>query len=299
MLNSRILSLEEAAASIPDGSVVTIGGFGVFLQPMAMMREMIRQEKKVELLSAGEAYAADLLIGGGFVDRVTLASFGFEAVTGRSRNFCKAVEKGKIEVEDYSHFTMASRFLAGAMGLPFTAVHSLVGSDLLEHIAFEKRFEKMACPFSGEEVILLPAAKPDIAIIQAQRADADGNLQIFGPTICIEEQARASQRVIAVVDEIVPTSVIQSNPAATLVPSFLVDMLVVLPYSAHPMASYGYYDYDLDHLFTYTEASKTEETWNTYLEEFVYAPKDHYEYLERIGGLKKLMALRADPLLGY
>lgn len=177
MLNSRILSLKEAAASIPDNSVVTLGGFGVFLQPMAMVREMIRQGKKnISLLSVGEAYAADLLIGGGCVSRVTLASFGFEAVTGRSRNFSKAVEQGKVEVEDYSHFSMASRLMAGAMGLPFAAVHSLRGSDLLEHVAYEKKFQKMNCPFSGEEVILLPAAKPEIAIIQAQRADAEGNL---------------------------------------------------------------------------------------------------------------------------
>lgn len=300
MLNSRILTIEEAAAGIPDGSVVTVGGFGVFLQPMAMMREMIRQGKKdINLLSVGEAYAADLLVGGGCVRSVTLASFGFEAVTGRSRNFCKAVEQGKVEVEDYSHFSMASRFLAGAMGLPFTAVHSMRGSDLLDHLPEGKKYVKMDCPFSGEEVILLPAAKPDIAVIQAQRADMDGNLQVMGPTICIEEQARAAKRVIAIVEEIVPRSVIQANPTATLLPSFFVDTLVVLPYSAHPMASYGYYDYDLEHLYTYTNSSKTPESWKGYLDEYVYAPKDHYEYLEQVGGLRKIMQLRADPLLGY
>lgn len=115
----------------------------------------------------------------------------------------------------------------------------------------------------------------------------------------MEEQAKASQRVIAIVEEIVPRSVIQSNPRATLIPSFFVDTIVVLPYSAHPMASYGYYDYDLDHLFTYTDASKRPETWQSYLDEYVYGPQDHYDYLKRIGGLSKIMRLRADPLLGY
>ncbi len=300
MLNSRILSLEEAAASIPDKSVITMGGFGVFLQPMAMVREMIRQGKKdISLLSVGEAYAGDLLIGGGCVKRIALSSFGFEAVTGRARNFCKAVEQGKVEVEDYSHFSMASRLMAGAMGLPFAAVNSLRGSDLLEKIVYEKKFEKMKSPFSGEEVILLPSANPEIAIIQAQRADSEGNIQVFGPTISIEQQAKASKRVIAIVEEIVPRSTIQSTPSATLLPSLFVDTLVVLPYSAHPMSSYGYYDYDLEHIYTYTNASKTPETWKKYLDEYVYGPSDHFDYLKRIGGLRKIMKLRADPLLGY
>jgi acyl CoA:acetate/3-ketoacid CoA transferase alpha subunit len=300
MTRNKVVDLSEAAASIEDGSSVTIGGFGVFLQPMAMMRELVRQRKRnLELLSLGEAYAADLLVGGGCVNRVTLGSFGFEAVTGRTRNFCRAVEQGTIEVEDYSHFAMASRFLAGATGLPFAAVRSMLGSNLLKDISYEKRFEIFTCPFSGEKVVLLPAIKPQVAIIHAQRADREGNIQVFGPTICIEEKAKAASRVIAVVEEVVPRSVIQVSQNNTLVPSFVVDTVVVMPYGAHPVAVYGCYDYDLEHLYEYTDASRNPKTWQAYLDRYIFGAVDHFDYLERIGGLAKISKLRADPMLGY
>lgn len=295
-----VMQLSEAAGLIKDGSTITFGGFGVYLQPMALVRELIRQKKRnLKLLSVGEAYAADLLVGGGCVSHVALASFGFEAITGRARNFCTAVQRGDITVEDYSHFGMSSRLMAGAMGLPFAAVRSMIGSDLVNTASPEMRLERFTCPFTGENVLLLPAATPEVAVIQAQRADQRGNVQVFGPTICIEEQAKAASTTIAIVEEIVPRSAIQQQPSATIVSSFLVDALVVLPYSAHPMAAYRYYDYDLEHLRAYANASTSIERWERYLQEFVYSHVDHVEYLDRIGGMRKMAELRADPYLGY
>jgi acyl CoA:acetate/3-ketoacid CoA transferase alpha subunit len=205
----------------------------------------------------------------------------------------RAVEEGYLTVEDYSFYAIACRFMASAIGIPFLPTKSMLGSDMLRNTWLEKgnKFLIMECPFSGESVVLLPALKPDVAVIHAQYADEYGNAQILGPTGLIDEQARASNQVIVTVEKIVSNAFIRNRPELTIIPSFIVDAIVEVPYGAHPTSMYDYYDYDIDHLKYSFEQSRDEEKFRRYLDEFVLGVDSHIGYLERIGGLEKLLQL--------
>jgi glutaconate CoA-transferase subunit A len=140
---------------------------------------------------------------------------------------------------------------------------------------------------------------PDVSVVQVQIADAEGNAWIFGPRWDNTEQVRASKRAIVIAEEIVSTEVIRREPERTVIPGFLVSHVVHLPFSAHPTSVYRAYDYDAEQIEAYVQAQETREKFDAYLERYVFGVKDHWEYLERIGGMKRLSALRADAILGY
>ena len=295
----KIISAVEAVASIADGSNLTLGGFAHSLTPIALVHEMIRQGKKdLDLTSMGECWAADFLAGAGGLRRVRLSNYMFEGY-GRCMNFSRGVQEGRIEVEDYSHFGITSRLQAAAMGVSYLPTKVMAGSDILNVTAFDDdKYKFVQCPFTEEEYVAVRAIQPDVAIIHASRADASGNTQVFGTTSIIEEQARASKRVIVSVEEIVPTSEIMRKPELTILPGFMVDAVIEIPYGAHPGGMFRYYNYDEEHIERYWQASRAAETFQEYLDEFVYGVKDRWGYLEKIG-IRRLMELRADPKLGY
>jgi acyl CoA:acetate/3-ketoacid CoA transferase alpha subunit len=294
----KVRSLHEVAASIPDGANLTFGGFAAYFTPLAFVREMIRQGKRdVEMTSVAECWVADYLAGAGLLKRARFSNFMFEGL-GRCYNFCRGVERGEIEVEDYSHFAITSRLVAAGLGLPFMPVKSMAGTDLMGRRGFETdKARPLACPFTGEPVLLVPAARPDVAVIHVARSDQDGNSQLFGYTAVVEEQARAAQRVIVTAEEVVEDSVIRAQPELTLLPGFLVDAVVEVPFGAHPTGMYRYYDPDFEFMRDYYAASRDPAAFRAHLEEWVLAPADHWAYLEKLG-LRRLLALRSDPGIG-
>ena len=295
----KVTSIENAVALIKDGDNLSISGFAHSLAPLAIVREMIRQAKKnLELTSMGECWAADLLSAAGSLRRVRLSNYMFEGF-GRCMNFSRAVQEGRIQVEDYSHFGITSRLFASALGVSFLPVKVMAGTDILNVVSFDKDKYKMGdCPFTGEPYVLLKAISPDVAIINASRADESGNVQIFGSTSIIDEQARASKKAIVSVEEIVSREEIAKRPESTLLPGFMVDAVVKIPYGAHPAGMYRYYDYDREHIQYYWDCSRDAERSQSYLDEYVYGVDNHIAYLNKIG-IEKLMTLRADPYLGY
>ncbi len=293
----KFKTLQEAAALINDGDTITFSGISISAHPVALSHELIRQKKRnLEIAGSGAWYVNNLLIGAGCVDRMIVIADSPE-IGGIAPAFRRAVEKGALTVEDYSYFAAACRFMAAALGVPFLPTKSMLGSDMLRHtwLEKEKKFKIMTCPFSGEKVIVVPALKPDVAVIHAQYADEDGNVQMSGPTALADEQARASCKVIVTVEEIVETAVTYSRPELTLFPSFIVDAIVKVPYGAHPTSLHSYYDYDFLHLKYAFEQSKDEEKFSRYLDEFVYGVENHLGYLKRIGGSKKLQQLQTNP----
>ncbi len=298
-MSDKVCTLGDAAARIHDGAAVTFSGFAHSMQPLALCRELIRQgRQQLRLVTMGECWAADLLCGAGCVATVHLSCLLFEGY-GRCQNFSRAVEDGTIQVEDYSHFGITSRFLAGALGVPFMPLRSMLGSDITATHALEMpKHVVMNSPFSDEQVVLVPALQPDVAVIHASRADAEGNVQLLGPRSIIDEQARAAKAVIVTVEEIVDSAVIRRRPELTILPGFLVDAVVEVPFGAHPAGMYRYYDYDEAHIDEYYAASRHPEQFRAYLEDYVYRVPDHWAYLEAIG-LPRLLALRADPHWGY
>jgi glutaconate CoA-transferase subunit A len=196
---------------------------------------------------------------------------------------------------------MAFRFLAGALGLPFIPIHSLRGSDVLKRLQEVAPSEVATVddPFTGDDWLVLKPLVPDVAVLQVQVADEEGNAWILGPRWTNEEQLKASKRGIIITERLVPTDQIRSEPERTVIPDFRVSHVVHLPFAAHPTAVYHAYDFDADHIQYYAQASKTLEGTLKYLDEYVYGTQDHKEYLELIGGARHLEELAADPTLGY
>lgn len=297
--HSKVVSLSEAVSQIHDGANLSLSGFGQSLAPLAFVRELIKQGKgDFELSAVGEAWAVDMLCAAKRVKKIRMSNFMFEGF-GRCPNFSKAVENGEVEVEDYSHYGMTARLSAAALGLPSMPVRTMMGSDIEKISGFEQpKFHHVTCPFTGEKTLLLPALHPDFTIIHASCADQNGNVQLYGHGSIIEEQARAGKCVIVTVEKIVPEQLVRRNPERTILPSFLVDMVVEVPFGAHPAGMYQAYDYDEAHIREYLSASKDPEQLNQYLDRYVYGVSNHMEYLDLIG-ISKLMELRADPEFGY
>ena len=311
---AKIMPLEEAVEKfISNGAHIAIGGFTMQRHPMAFIREMIRQKKRdLVLYGHSPGIDADILIGAGLVKRVEIAYIGDELFVTPSPNFRKAVQEGSIQWEDYSNFGATLRLVAGALGIPFIPARTMLGSDMITMSGFgpeerkadpkaaNKKLVLMDCPFTGDKVVLLPAVNPDVAIIHAQMVGNEGTVRILGQSYADDFIARAAETVVVTAEEIVPEEFIRQSPEQNCIPFFRVDAIVHVPYGAHPTACYGCYDYDPQHYEVYVQAAKAgHEAFRKYLEEYVYGVEDHWEYLERIGGTRKLSYLKADPVLGY
>jgi glutaconate CoA-transferase subunit A len=297
---AKLSTLAEAVASIPQGAHVALSGFAISRCAMAFAHEVIRQGiKSLTVSQCVAAMDADILIGGGAVERIVYGG-GSRGRFGQHHCLNRGIEEGTLVAEGYSSLSMAFRYLAGSLGLPFIPIRSLRGSDVL------KRLQEVAPsdiaylddPFSGDNWLVLKPLVPDVAVIQVQIADEEGNAKILGPRWVNEEQVKASKRTIVITERLVPTEMIRREPERTVIPGFRVSHVVHLPFAAHPTSVYHAYDHDEDHIRHYAGASKTREGFQKYLDEYVHG-KDHWEYLELIGGVKQLANLKADPDLGY
>lgn len=285
------MSVKDAIGKfVHDGSVVYLGGWG-HLYPYAMVYELVRQKKKdLTLQKHSPEIMADMLIGAGCLKKLVFGWFANPGV-GSSNAFRRAVEKGiprPIEIEEYTHFTLSARLKAGAMGIPFLPVKSLAGSDLLAHNPNSKIVN---CPFTAESVCVVPALNPEIGLIHVQKADAEGNGQIWGVIGDIRDGAFACDKVILSAEEIVLTEEIRRDPNRTVVPSFKVVAVVESPWGAHPSYAQGYYDRDNQFYIDYDRWSKDEEMLGKFLDEWIYSVSNQTEYLKKLG-VERMLALK-------
>lgn len=278
------MAMDEAISRfVHDGDVVVIEGF-THLICFAAAHEIIRQQRRdltVCRLTPDVIY--DQLIGAGCVRRLVFSWAGNPGA-GPLYALRRAVEQGipnSIELEEYSHFGMVARLTAGAARLPFYPLRNYQGSDLPR---VNQSIKSITCPFTGEELAAVPALNPDTAIIHAQRADENGNAQIWGLIGVQKEAAFASRNTIVVAEEIVPESVIRSDPNRTLIPGMIVKAVVHEPFGCHPSFAQGFYDRDNAFYVRWREISQNEELFNKYLEEWVYGVRDRAEYVRRMGG---------------
>jgi glutaconate CoA-transferase subunit A len=312
-IDDKLMTLGEAVRRfIKQGSQVTIGGFTVTRNPMAIAYEIVRQGiKDIHLVCHSHGQALDVLIGAGCVKRLEIAYGGNGRYAPTCIRFKKAIQRGEIQFEDYSNYQMSLRFLAGALGIPFIPTKSGLGSDLinLEGFSPEMRKEKKVAskkyvvtqnPFNGEDdkVVLLPALNPDVAIMHAQYVGEDGTVRIKGLTFADIEQAKSADTVIVTCEEIVPRSFIRLDPDQNSLPPFFVDAIVKVPYGAHPTAVYAWYDYDPKHLNLYKKIANDDALFKKYLDDWVYGIESHEEYLEKVGSAS-LFQIKANPVLGY
>lgn len=313
MITQRLIDLHEAAAMIPDGATMSLGGFTTQRHPMAFVYELIRlRRRNLYLFGHSPGGDWDILIGAGCVKRVELAYEADEAFNTVGPRWRRAVERGEIEWEDYSNFSMVSRFTAGAMGIPFMPIRSLLGSDVLNKEALNdeqrasdprtspKKLHVMDSPFNSQErVVLVPAIHTDFAILHVQKATVYGIVRIEGQTFADIQQALCADIVIVTAEEIVPEEELRREPERNPIPFFAVTYVCHVPFGAHPYAVYNYYDYDPLQLKEYHESARKDDAYQRYLEKYVYSVGDHREYLEVVGGAARLDGLLTAAGYGY
>lgn len=274
---------DAIAAHVHDGDTVAIEGF-THLICFAAAHEIIRQGRRdLTLCRLTPDLIADQMIAAGCLKRLVFSWAGNPGA-GSLHAFRRAVETGEhpLEVEEYSHFGMVARFSAGAAGLPFWPLRNYRDTHLP---VVNARIRTVTCPFTGEELAAVPALTPDVTIVHVQRADADGNGQVWGITGVQKEAAFAATRVIVVAEEIVDADVVRADPNRTLIPGIIVDAVVHEPWGAHPSYVQGYYDRDNAFYVDWENISRDTGRLARYLDEFVHGARDRADYVRKHAGL--------------
>jgi len=290
-LTDKRMSMQDAISRfVRDGHFIAFGGFGHIRVSMAAVYEIVRQ-RKTGLIMAGKTavHDADILIGAGCVTKIEVAyAFGHE-MRGLSPASRRMVETGRCKVvAEISNAGYQWRFLAGMLGVPFIPTRNLLGTDTFKHSSAKT----VKDPYSGKPICLVPAAYPDVAIIHVHRCDKNGNSQIDGTVVEDFELSRASRRLIVTTEEIVDEDVIRKTPDRTIIPFYLVDAVVEVPYGSHPCEMPYLYFFDEEHIAEWLDLSSTDEGTQEYLNKYVHGVTDFEEYLDLIGGVRKLNYLR-------
>ncbi len=274
---------EAISRYVRDGDAVVIEGF-THLICFAAGHEIIRQRRRdLTLCRLTPDLIYDQMIAAGCARKLVFSWAGNPGV-GSLHAFRRAVEEpgSALELEEYSHFGMVARFSAGAARVPFWPLRDYAGTDLPRA---NPLIRTVTCPYTGERLATVPALNPDVTIVHAQRADAQGNTQIWGLLGVQKEAAFASRRVIVVVEELVDTAVIRADPNRTLIPGIVVSAVVVEPWGAHPSYAHGYYDRDNDFYVNWEAISRDSARLADYLAEFVYGVPDRAAYVAKHPGL--------------
>lgn len=273
---------EAIAAYVRDGDSVAIEGFTAFIC-FAAGHEIVRQRRRdLTLIRMTPDLIYDQMIAAGVARKLVFSYLGNPGV-GSLHAVNRAIEKGipaPLEIEEYSHYGMVGRYAAGAARLPFFPLRSYVGSDMP---AANNHIKLIDSPYGDGQIAVVPPLQPDVAIIHAQRADAQGNTQLWGLLGVQKEVAFAASKVIVVVEEIVDEAVIRADPNRTLIPGLIVNAVVCEPFGAHPSYVQGYYDRDNDFYLQWDSISRDQERLAAWLDEWVYGVKDRSEYLRELG----------------
>lgn len=279
MIDKRMSEAEAVREFIHDGDYIGTELYGTVRCPMSLVNEIVRQGKK-DLRVAGQGvFELDMLLAAGLVKKLDITYIGLE-VYGVSNALRREVESGRVETcVEWSNASIAWRFKAAAMGVPFIPVRSMLGTDTLKYSAAKV----VECPFTGEPICLLPALILDVGLIHVHRADKYGNAQIDGISGFAYELARASKRLIISTEQIVDCEDFRCHPDRTIIPYYLVDAVVYAPFGSHPGEMCYMYRRDERQIREWVEASQNPESAQAYLEKYIYGVRNHKEYLEMIG----------------
>ena len=280
---SKVTSMRDAvAALVHDGDVVAIEGF-THLICFAAGHEIIRQRKRdLTLARLTPDLIYDQMVAAGTARKLVFSWLGNPGVGGLHaiRRRVEDADPAPLELEEYSHFGMVGRYTAGASNLPFFPLRSYFETDLPRA---NPLIRPIRSPFGDETVYAVPPLKPDVTVVHAQRADAEGNTQMWGLLGCQKEAAFAAERVIVVVEDLVDEAVIRADPNRTVIPGLIVDAVVVEPFGAHPSYVQGAYDRDNRFYRDWDAIAREEATTRAWLDEWVYGVFGRAEYVEKLG----------------
>ena len=291
-LKKKLCSMAEAAALIKGGTRIAFGGMSVHNHPMAFIHELIRKGVK-DLTIVGHVSAddVDILVGAGCVKRLEISYVGLEEF-GLAPNFRRAVERGELELAEYSEPVSFERFSCSARGQSFFPTREMLGTDLPK---YNPDIREMVSPFDGKICHIVPAADPEWAVIHAPMGDQYGNVLYFENRQLPEDldltTSRSTRNLIVTVEKIVDRNKVLRLPQLNLIPRFRTVAIVEAPYGAHPSSCLQVYDNDRRHLESYAKTARDPIEFKKYLDKYVYGVTSHMEYLDLIG-VERLMTLR-------
>ena len=300
-LTDKLTTVKDAVTRLAhDGDYLAIGGFGCDRIPTAVVHEIVRQGRQ-NLRFAGHTATHDfqILCAGNLNGRGrTLAAVevayvvGLEA-RGLSPHARRVLQSGEVACNEWSNYALAVRLKAAAMGLPFLPARSMLGTDTFRRSGAKE----IACPFTGERLLALPALYPDVAAIHVHEADRYGNARIRGTSVADFDLARAAKRLIVTCERLIPNDEIRCDPTRTAIPFFCVDAVCEVPYGSYPgNMPYEYFS-DEQHLCAWLEAEEDPQQYREFLNKYIYEVRTFAEYLERCGGLERLQELRRQELM--
>lgn len=265
---TEFLSLHDAiAAHVPDGSTIALEGF-THLIPFAAGHEIIRQKKRdLTLVRMTPDLVYDQLIGMGCARKLVF-SWGGNPGVGSLHRLRDAVEHAwprPLELEEHSHAAMAAAYAAGAAGLPCAILRGYAGSDLVAH---NGNIRSVECPFTGERLAAVPAIRPDVAIVHAQRADRAGNVLIEGITGVQKEVVLAARSALVTVEEVVE-DLRAPSVNSTVLPYWTIAAVVHAPGGARPSYAHGYYARDNAFYIAWDAISRDREQFTRWMREHV------------------------------
>jgi len=270
LARSKLLTLEQAAESIPDGSVLGIGGVMDQMVPVALIKAIIRRSTRdLHCVTVAGGLSLDMLVAAGCTREISCAIVSFEDL-GTSRLFRRRVEAGELEFHEHSELTMITRLNAAASGLPFLPTRAALGTDIIA--ASHGALRPMCCPFTDAPLIACSALAPDVSVIHVEYADEAGNAQLSSKHIWHDVVlARAARRTIVTAERIVSTDRIRRDPTRTVLPSFAVEAVVDAPRGAVPTAFLGRYPADHEFVRRWLAASARDDTMSDFLDDWLPA----------------------------
>jgi glutaconate CoA-transferase, subunit A len=282
--DAKVTTMHDAVAElVRDGDTVAIEGF-THLICFAAGHEIIRQRKRdLTLCRMTPDVIYDQMIGAGVASKLVFSWLGNPGV-GSLHAIRRRIERADpepLEVEEYSHFGMVCRYVAGASRLPFFPIRSYHESDLPQA---NPRIVEVPSPFDPSDVVYaVPPLNPDVTVVHVQRADAEGNAQVWGLLGCQKEAAFAADRVVVVCEELVDADVIRADPNRTVIPGLIVDAVVEEPRACHPSYAQGYYDRDNRFYLEWDAVARDPERLDAWLRGWVHDLGSHAEYVEKLG----------------
>jgi len=286
---SKLISLEEAGRIIASKKTVSLAGSHSSDAAMSLIRAAIRAGAKgmTMIPPVTTSIAADLPIAAGMLSKLYLSYVGFE-VWGMAPAFRQAAERRTLDIVEADEPFILLGTQAAAGGRPFNAVQFLY--EATDHPRLNPELKKIVDPYSGREVYLIPPLKADVFIMHAQACDEYGNAQVWGGSGQERDKAKAADIVIVQADKIVGSDVIQRDPGKTTIPGLWVDHVVHVPFGAHPTFSSFNYGLDEPHIKLYLSMVK-EGRAAEYIDTYIHGPKDHFDYLELVGGMRRMIEL--------
>ncbi|MEQ8175906.1 MAG: CoA-transferase [Syntrophomonadaceae bacterium] len=314
MKKSKVVSLREAIQLIDDGDTIFLGGIVEDRRPVAAAMEMVRQRKKNLVLLGTCSLSDDILVGGGCVEAYR-GCYTSNGAFGISPNMKRRAEAGTIITDEIGHLDLSIGLLAAMAGVPFIASKTCIGSDVLNpaydnlsrvaEVAAHKemlprqKYVLMEDPFFNMGTVqLVPAIKLDACICHVQMAGEEGTVRIDGSLTFDHYAALAAKKVIVTAEKVVPESYIRQDPNRNCIPSTSVDLVVELPWGAHPGQVYNAYDMDIAFLQEYARSCATQEGFDKWAEVWIFNENGHEDYINKLGA-SRLEKLRARPPYGY